>query len=146
MSNPPAAVNKRDEPAGGSPGESSPQADQRPATGTATLKLSKTREVFLHFEIGFKRTSPKVLGRAAEVPAPQLEPAAPQPVLAFSAGAPRQAAPALDASATPQPATGGSGSPGTGGSDPSTSGGAFYVLLKGGETVTPPYPFPPPAE
>lgn len=32
MSNPPAAVNQEDEPAGGNPGENSPPADQWPAT------------------------------------------------------------------------------------------------------------------
>ena len=138
MSNPPAALNKRDEPAGGNPGEDSPQAGLRPATATdnAILKLTKTKEVFFHFEIGFKRTSPKVLGRAAEAQAPQIEQAVPQPVLAFSAGAPRQAAPALDAAVAPQAVPGGSGS--------STSGGAVYVLVKGGSTVTPPDGYPPP--
>jgi hypothetical protein len=150
MSNPPAAVNKRDEP-GANPGEDSPQADQRPATGTATLKLSKTREVFLHFEIGFKRTSPKVLRRAAEVQAPQIEPAVPQPVLAFSAGAPRQAAPALDAGAAPQASPAVSDSSGTGGSVSSRSRVSVYVVMKAGstyrpETVSPPAPYPPPSE
>jgi len=140
MSNTPAAANKRDEPAGGNPGEDSPQADQRPATATAIdpaiLKLTKTKQLFLHFEIGFKRTRPKALARAAELPAAQIEQAVPQPVLAFSAGA-RQAAPALDAAVAPQAVPGDSSS--------STSGGAVYALLSGGTTVTPPdgWPLPP---
>jgi hypothetical protein len=135
MSNPPAAVNKRDEPAGGNPGEDSPQANQRPANDSAILKLTKTKQVFFRFEIGFKRTSPKALARAAEAQAPQLEQAGPQ-VLAFSAGA-RQAAPALDAAVAPQAVPGDSSS--------STSGGAVYALLSGGTTVTPPdgWPLPP---
>jgi hypothetical protein len=140
MSNPPAAVNKRDEPAGGNPGEDCPRTDQRAVTETAILKLSKTKEVFVHFEIGFKRTSPKVLGRTAVAQAPPIE-AAPQPVLAFPAGAPRQAALALDAVGAPQ-AVPGDGSSTSGGS---SSGGSVYVVLKGGSTVTPPdgWPGPP---
>ena len=137
MSNPPAALNKRDELSGCNPGEDTVQPDQRLAADRAILTLTKRKEVFFHFEIGFKRTSrPKDYGRAAGVQAPQIEQAVPQPVLAFSAGAPRQPAPAPDGGVAAQDATGGSGS--------STSGGAVYVLLKGGTTVTPPDGYPPP--
>jgi hypothetical protein len=137
MSNPPAALNKRDELSGANPGQDICQPDQRSAYDSAMLKVTKTKQVFFHFEIGFKRTSPKALGPAAEAQAPPIEQAVPQPVLAFSAGAPRQPAPALDAAAAPpQPVAGSSGS--------STSGGAVYVLLKGGTTVTPPDGYPPP--
>jgi hypothetical protein len=137
MSTQPATLNKRDEPSGGNPGEDSSQADQGRATDSAILKLTKTKQVFFHFEIGFKRTGPKAFRRAAEVQAPQIEQAVPQPVLAFSAGPLRQAAPVLDGVAASQlAADAGSGS--------STSGGAVYVLLKGGTTVTPPDGYPPP--
>lgn len=136
MSNPPAALNKRDELSGGNPGQDVSQPDQRLAAESAILKVTKTKQVFFHFEIGFKRTSPKVLGLAAEAQAPPIEQAVPQPVLAFSAGPPRQLAPALDAGVAPQAVPGGTGS--------STSGGAVYVLLKGGTTVTPPDGYPPP--
>jgi hypothetical protein len=137
MSNPPGALNKRDELSGCNPGQDISQPDQCSATDSAMLKVTKTKQVFFHFEIGFKRTSPKILGRTAEAPAPPIEQAVPQPVLAFSAGAPRQAAPALDAAVAPsQPVAGSSGS--------STSGGAVYLLLNGGTTVTPPDGYPPP--
>ncbi|HXO41284.1 MAG TPA: hypothetical protein VN999_07550 [Thermoanaerobaculia bacterium] len=137
MSNPPGALNKRDELSGCNPGQDISQPDQRLAADSAIWKVSKTKQVFFHFEIGFKRTSPKVVGPAPGAQAPPIEQAVPQPVLAFPAGAPRPAALALDAAVPPpQPVAGDSGS--------STSGGAVYVLLKGGTTVTPPDGWPPP--
>ena len=102
-----------------------------PAILGGILKLTKTKELFVHFEIGFKKTTPRVSVRAAEVPATQGEMAAPQAVHAVAAASPRQAPTLLDSTT--------SGNPGS-----STTGSSLYVQLKGGVSVTPPDGYPPP--
>jgi hypothetical protein len=116
-------------------GHERPQEGLNPATLGAILKLTKTKELFFHFEIGFKRTTPKYLSRTTEVQAPQGEAVVPQSVLAFSAAPPRQAPTLLADGAAPQGVAGGS--------DPATSGSAGYVRLSAGITSTPPDGYPP---
>jgi hypothetical protein len=138
-----ASLSKAAEPPANHPGEGSSKPGDNPAILSTILKVTKTRALFLHFEIGFKRTAPTHSSFAADLPAglaadlpapaPQSEQVVAQPVLAFSAAAPRQPPPALAGGVA---AGGGSGS--------STSGSAVYVCLKGGTTVTPPDGYPPP--
>jgi len=134
MSTQAAPVTKPEGQQGSNPGKDCAPASERAAITNLALKLTKTKQLFFHFEIGFKRTAPVSIGRAAEVQAPLGGEAVPQP-LAFPASAPRPAAPALDAAAAPA----------AGGSSGSTqSGAAVYVLVKGGTSQTPPDGYPPP--
>jgi hypothetical protein len=135
MSTQPAPEPKAEEQEGSNVGKQGSPATERAAIMSTALKLTKTKELFFHFEIGFKRTAPASNSRAGEVQAPQGEQAVSQPVLTFPAAAPRQAAAALDGAVAPS-AGSGSGSSG--------SGGAVYVLLKGGTSQTPPDGYPPP--
>ena len=113
-------------------GETEPGAK----TGAGPLPVpSRTRRLFFHFEIGFKKTSSHVDRRADALQLHEAPVA--QPVLAFSAGAPKPPAPAPEILAAlpgnpPPPAGSGSGT--------STSTAGAYVNLSVGETVTPPDP------
>ena len=136
MSTQPAPLPRPEEQGGSNPiGHERSKESLNPATLGAILKLTKTKELFFHFEIGFKRAGPKSLGRAAEVQAPQGEAVVAQPVRAFSAAPLRQAPTLLDNGAAPQGVAGGS--------DPATSGSAGYVRLSAGITATPPDGYPP---
>jgi hypothetical protein len=137
MNTQPAAVPIPEGQGGGNPaGREKPKEGLSPATLGAILKLTKTKELFVRFEIGFKRTTPRYPGLAAEAQAPHGEPVAPQPKLAFSAAAPRPAPALLDAAAA---------LPGAGGAPASSSSGSsLFVQLKGGVSVTPPDGYPPP--
>jgi len=143
MSTQAAAASKPEEPE--EPGEHEgskllkefPQ-NERAAVMRTVMNLTKTKELFFHFEIGFKRTAPAAISRAAEVHAPLAEHA--QPPLAFPAGAPRQAAAAQAPDAAVALPAGGAG----GGSGSTQSGAAVYVVVKGGSSQSPPGGYPPP--
>ena len=138
MSTQTAALSGTDDRAGSSLLGESSNTDTGTEISTKVAKLYETKRLFLRFEIGMVTTRTQSGGPAYRQAQPPAREAA-QPVLAFSAGAPKPQAlaPEMGVAAVPAPAP-------AAGTDPSTSETTrkVYFDLTGGKTGMPP-PIPP---